>query len=254
MDIYEANAKAWDNESRRRNYWTLPVSQEKIDAARTGNPGIWVTPFKDVPQKWIAPLKGKSVLVACGGGGQQTPLLSAFGCDVTAIDISEAQLEHDRLTLQQHGLQARLVRGNVLDLPFADASFDAVIMPQAMNFIDDIPRLYKQMRCVLKPGGTFIFGTANPILYMFDEKVQQRRLKVKYTIPFSHTASLSKAELEARRRKADTIEFSHTLDSIIGGLTEAGFAITGFYTDSSGSEPTDSFVHDSHLAFLAVLR
>ncbi len=254
MDIYEANAKAWDNESAHRNYWTLPVSQEKIDAARTGNPGIWVTPFKEVPHEWILPLKGKSVLVACGGGGQQTPLLSAFGCEVTAIDISEAQLEQDRTTLHQHGLKARLVRGNVLDLPFADATFDAAIMPQAMNFIDDIPRLYNEMHRVLKKGGTFIFGTANPILYMFDEKVQERRLKVKYTIPFSHTTSLSKAQLEARQRKTDTIEFSHTLDSIIGGLTEAGFAITGFYTDSSGSEPTDSFVYDSHLAFLAVAR
>lgn len=76
-------------------------------------------------------------------------------------------------------------------------------------------------------------------------------LKVKYTIPFSHTTSFSKAALDARLAKSDTVEFSHTLDSIIGGLTGAGFTINGFYTDISGSEPTDSFVHDSHLAILA---
>lgn len=251
MDVYEANSKAWDNEVRQHNYWTLPVSVEQMEAARTGNPGIWVTPFRTVPLQWIESLKGKKVLVACGGGGQQTPILAAYGCIVTTLDISKAQLEQDRLTLEKHGLHADLINGNVLDMPFPDRHFDAVIMPQAMNFIDDIGKLYKGIHRVLKPGGTFIFGTANPILYMFDEKVQQRRLKVKYTIPFSHTTSFSKAALDARLAKADTVEFSHTLDSIIGGLTGAGFTINGFYTDISGSEPTDSFVHDSHLAFLA---
>lgn len=251
MDVYEANSKAWDNEVRQHNYWTLPVSVEQMEAARNGNPGIWVTPFRTVPIQWIESLKGKNILVACGGGGQQTPILAAYGCIVTTLDISKAQLEQDRLTLEKHGLHADLINGNVLDMPFPDRHFDAVIMPQAMNFIDDIGKLYKGIHRVLKQGGTFIFGTANPILYMFDEKVQQRRLKVKYTIPFSHTASFSKAALDARLAKADTVEFSHTLDSILGGLVESGFSINGFYTDISGSEPTDSFVHDSHLAILA---
>ena len=50
------------------------------------------------------------------------------------------------------------------------------------------------------------------------------------------------------------MEFSHTLDSIIGGLTRAGFVIDGFYSDDSGSELTDSFVCDSQLAFKAIRR
>ena len=254
MDIYTANGKAWDSEVGKHNFWTLPVSGEEIEAARSGSPEIRVTPFKGVPLSWISTLKGKSVLVACGGGGQQTPLLAAYGCLVTAIDISEAQLEQDRSTLKKHGLKAELVHGNVIDMPFTDHCFDSVIMPQAMNFIDDLPGLYGEIRRVLKDGSTFIFGTANPILYMFDEKVQERRLKVKYTIPFSHTKSLSEADLEKRLAEADTIEFSHTLDSIIGGLIEAGFVIDGFFSDSSGSEPTDSFVCDSHLAFRASLK
>ena len=254
MDICEANRKAWNNEAANRNYWTLMVSEERINAAKQGEPGIWVTPFKNVPMTWIDDLREKAVLLACGGGGQQTPVLAAFGCKVTTIDISDEQIEQDRKALERYGLEAKLFRGNVLEMPFEDKSFDAVIMPQAMNFIEDIGLLYKQVYRVLKEGGRFIFGTANPVIYTFDEKVQEHRLRVKYTIPFSHTRSFSQKNLERRVQDNDTLEFSHTLESIIGGLTKEGFVIDGYYSDDSGSELTDSFVYDSHMAFKAIRR
>ena len=252
MDIYDANRKAWNNEARNRNFWTIPVSEEEIAAAKAGAPEIRVTPFKAVPEEWIADLKGRDVLVACGGGGQQTPLLAAFGCRVTPLDISEEQISRDRETLEKYGLEANTVCANVLDMPFGKDSFDAVIMPQALNFIDDTARLYREIGRVLKKGGRFIFGTANPVIYIFDERVQMRHLKVKYTIPFSHMKSFSGEGLRRRLENNDTVEFSHTLDTIIGDLLGAGFVIDGFYTDESGSGPTDSFVHDCHLAFRTV--
>ena len=252
MDICEANRKAWNNEAANRNYWTLMVSEERINAAKQGEPGIWVTPFKAVPLEWIEGLKGKDILVACGGGGQQTPVLAAYGCNVTTIDISDEQIAQDRSALERFGLDAKLIRGNVLEMEFEDQSFDAVIIPQAMNFIEDLRLLYNQVHRVLREGGSFIFGTANPVLYMFDEKVQEKRLKIRYTIPFSHTRSFSQKELQKRLDRNDTIEFSHTLDSIIGGLTRAGFVIDSYYSDDSGSELTDSFVYDSHMALKAI--
>ena len=51
--------------------------------------------------------------------------------------------------------------------------------------------------------------------------------------------------------RGDTFEFSHSLDSLIGGLCATGFAIEDFYSDASGFEPVDSFVQDCYLAFLA---
>ena len=64
---------------------------------------------------------------------------------------------------------------------------------------------------------------------------------------------LASKALSLRLSKNDTLEFSHTLDTILGLLTQKGFAVTGFYTDSAGSEPTDSFVHDSHLHITSLL-
>ena len=77
-------------------------------------------------------------------------------------------------------------------------------------------------------------------------------MKIKYTLPFADEISLSKKELEKRIRKGDTIEFSHTLETIIGGLNDAGFVIAGFISDGSSFEPIDSFLHDCYLAFRAI--
>ena len=251
-DIYSINSKAWDGEVKRHNFWTLVASQDQIDAAAAGNPNLRVTPFKSVPLNWIKDLKGKDVLIACGGGGQQTPIMAAFGCKVTSLDISMAQIEQDNESLRKYNLNANTVCANILDMTFEDSSFDSVIMPQAMNFIDDLDALYSQVLRVLRDKGSFIFGVANPILYMFDDRVQTRKLKVKYTLPFSDTTSLSVHELQRRIAKGDTVEFSHSLQSIIGDLLDHGFSMHGFFSDDSGSEPTDSFVHDSHLAVLAI--
>ncbi|MBR2281372.1 MAG: class I SAM-dependent methyltransferase [Spirochaetales bacterium] len=251
MDIYEANSIAWDEEVRRRNFWSRQVSDSSIDKAKEGRPDVWITPFRMVPQDWLDPIRGKKVLNLCGGGGQQTPVLAAYGCDVTTVDNSASQIEQDKLALEKHGLKAKLIKENVLDIAFSDHSFDYVVMPQALNFIDDIMGLYRLVRRLIADGGHFMFGIANPILYAFDDMVQERRLRIKYTIPFADTVSLSRKELERRLAKKDTVEFSHTLESILGGLVESGFVMDGFYTDECGSELTDSFVHDSHLAIRA---
>ena len=148
MNIYETNGKAWNEEVLRRNYWTLMVGQEAIQKAHEGKPEIWITPFKLVPASWIEDLKGKEVLLACGAGGQQTPILAAFGCNVTTLDISQGQLDQDRKALEKNSLEASLVNANILDMPFEDKRFDAVIIPQALNFIDDIEVTKKLMEAV----------------------------------------------------------------------------------------------------------
>lgn len=85
MDIYEANRNAWNNEASLGNFWTLMVKDEQIQKAREGKPEIWVTPFKMVPQARLSVLKSRNVLLACSGGGQQTPILAAFGLNLDAI-------------------------------------------------------------------------------------------------------------------------------------------------------------------------
>ena len=254
MDWSEINAKAWDGEAANGNAWARIVPEDEIERARNGNPGIRVTIDKNVPLSWIEPLRGKHVLSLGGGGGQQTPLLAAYGCRTECVDKSSGMLEKDRIALEKYNLKAALHRNDMTDLSiFADESFDGIISPVSMNFVSDIGSVFSEAARILRIGGIFIFGIANPALYIFDDRLLAKgRMKIKYTLPFSDEKSLSQKELRKRILKGDTIEFSHTLETIFGRLTESGFAITGFFSDGTSFEPIDSFLQDCYLAIKAI--
>ena len=253
MNEAELNSKAWDWEVGRNNLWTTIVSEEEIEKARNGEIDIWITPEHNVPPAWLEGIKGRKVLLLACGGGQQTPLLAAAGAEVTNVDISPLQIEQDRKALEKYGLKADARVGDMRNLSFLeDECVDYVICPHSLNFISSLDEFYSESYRVLKKGGKFLFGAANPVLYMFDDKCETRKLKVKYTIPFSDETSLSHRELEKRLRKNDTVEYSHTLNDIIGKALKKGFTMKDFYSDGSLAEIVDSFVHDSFLAFYMV--
>ena len=97
MDTGKANSKAWDWEADNHSAWAEIEKEENIRKAANGHPSLRVTVERNVPEEWILPLKGRRVLCMGGAGGQQTPVLSAFGCKVTTIDISRKMIEKDKL-------------------------------------------------------------------------------------------------------------------------------------------------------------
>lgn len=247
------NAKAWDYEASKGNIWTVGSTAEQVQQARDGHLDMILSPFKKVPHSWVADMKGKNVLCLACGGGQQGVLLAAYGAHVTVFDISDQQLAQDAAIAERESLTIALEKGDMRDLSrFPDAHFDFIYNPTSTCFIDDVQSIYRQCNRVLKQGGTLLTSATNPALYIFDEKAAlKNKMKVKYTIPFSDLHSLSKKELQKRLEQHDTIEFSHTLQDLVGGLCANGFAITDLYTDKSGCYIMDSFVHDCFLAIHA---
>jgi SAM-dependent methyltransferase len=114
---------------------------------------------------------GVSVLdVGAGLGGPARLLASRYGCDVTAIDLTEAYCEVSRLLTEATGLGAlvQIRQGDALDLPFADESFDLVWTQHVSMNIADKRRMYEEVARVLVPGGRFAFfdivaGEVSPI-------------------------------------------------------------------------------------------
>lgn len=250
MESEEINKKAWNNECKNNNYWTQIVKKEEIVRAKEGNANVRVTTTKAIPSSWLEKTKNMKTLVLCGGGGQQTPLLAAYGAIVTSLDISPMQIEQDKKALKEYSLNGKCIVGSALSLPFEDSSFSAIINPISLNFVPSLDKAYSEIDRVLEHGGYFMMGIANPVLYIFDEKKQKKKLKVKYTLPFSTEKAFSTKELERKAKNYDTYEYSYTLEEIIGGLLKRGFVLIDFFTDKADSEPTDSFIYDSFLAFL----
>ncbi len=254
MKYVEHNKKAWNNEVKIKNQWTMIINKEYIEESKKNNPKILLTPNKYVPLNWVEPLKNKKVLGLASGGGQQGPILSSYGCDITIFDNSEKQLEQEKIANKKYNLNTKTILGDMRDLSrFEDESFDCVINPISNVFINEIELMQKEVYRVLKKGGYFLSGNMNPVLYIFDEKAEKRnKLKIKYTLPYSDIKSLSKKQLQKRIDTFNTIEFSHTLDSLIGNLCNIGFSIIGFYSDSCNYQIIDDYIYDSCFALRCI--
>ena len=107
-------------------------------------------------------LQGARVLDLACGQGRHSVHLAALGARVTGLDLSSALLARARERL---GASARLVRGDMRDLPFRDRSFDVVVnLFTSFGYFaeerDDLRVLAEAAR-VLEPGGKLILDYFN---------------------------------------------------------------------------------------------
>jgi sarcosine/dimethylglycine N-methyltransferase len=90
-----------------------------------------------------------------GIGGTARFLAEKYGCQVTAIDLTDEYCETARWLDRLVGLDDRISirQGDVTDLPFADASFSVVSSQHVQMNVADKDRLYQEARRVLVIGG-----------------------------------------------------------------------------------------------------
>jgi len=90
-----------------------------------------------------------------GIGGTARFLADAYGCTVTALDLTEEYCETARWLNGLVGLDTLITvrQGDVADLPFDDASFDVVVSQHVQMNVADKTKLYGQARRVLVSGG-----------------------------------------------------------------------------------------------------
>jgi SAM-dependent methyltransferase len=244
MDIRSFNRNAWDRQVEQGNMWTKPVSSEEVAAARRGEWKVVLTPTKPVPAEWFGPVAGRDVLCLASGGGQQGPILAAAGARVTVLDNSPRQLGQDRMVAERDGLEITLVEGSMMDLSmFEDESFDLIFHPVSNGFVPDVRPVWREAFRVLRHGGVLLAGIANPLIYMFDmEKLDRGELEVRWSIPYSDLESLTEEQMREYEEKGFPLEWSHTLEAQIGGQTDAGFLIAGFYEDIDPGDPLEKII------------
>ena len=131
--------------------------------------GWWIDGFTDGAdpeyEEQILPLAAEELAgatrvldVGCGDG-QVSRLATRLGADVIGIDPTWncVSVAHDRGG-------ATFARAAAAQLPFANASFDAVVACLVFEHIRDVDSAIAEVARVLQPGGRFCFFLNHPLL------------------------------------------------------------------------------------------
>ena len=92
------------------------------------------------------------VLDAGSGDGTLAALIAPRAKSVTCLDRSETVLEAARARLRAQG-NVRFAHGDLLELPFAERSFDAVMLFNVLTLVRDPQRALAEAARVLRPRG-----------------------------------------------------------------------------------------------------
>jgi ubiquinone/menaquinone biosynthesis C-methylase UbiE len=102
---------------------------------------------------------GQTVLDVAAGNGNVTLAAARRGCEVTSTDYVESLLARGRKRAEAEGVQVKFRIADAEDLPFAYASFDAVVSTFGGMFSPDQDRTAAEMVRVCRSGGRI--GLAN---------------------------------------------------------------------------------------------
>ena len=152
---------------------STPTAPPSIDQIKAGMRTTWMAGDFGVVAKTIAGAgaefihglgipAGSTVLdIATGTGNLAVPLGRA-GCIVTGVDIAPNLLVQARERAAAEGLTVQFDEGDAEALPYADASFDAVVTMFGAMFAPRPEVVAAEMARVLKPGGLLAMANWNP--------------------------------------------------------------------------------------------
>jgi SAM-dependent methyltransferase len=111
---------------------------------------------------------GSRVLDVATGSGNAALAAARSGCTVVGLDYVPALLDRAGLRAAAEGLAIELVEGDAEALPFADASFDAVLSVFGVMFAPDQERAAAELLRVCRPGGTVALASWAPDGFLGD--------------------------------------------------------------------------------------
>lgn len=121
----------------------------------------------------LGDIAGRELLHLCCNSGQDSiSLLLHHGARCTGVDLSDVAVEAARALASAAGAPLTVNHDEVLHfVENTDQRFDIVYGSYGfLPWIHDLPRLFRGIRRVLRPGGRFVVVEFHPIVWCFDEE------------------------------------------------------------------------------------
>ena len=148
-----AESRTRPNEFARSLFHGLPARYDRLaELLSMGQNGRWRRAMVDA----VAASAPSSVLdVATGPAGVALQLASRTSAHVVGIDLTPEMLLAGAANVVRFGRSERisLVLGRAEDLPFDDATFDALTFTYLLRYVSDPASTLRELARVVKPGG-----------------------------------------------------------------------------------------------------
>ena len=113
--------------------------------------------------------KGARIADLGCGSGVFSSVLQRRGYTCTGVDLSPALI---RIAKEKYpGIE--FIEGDVENLPFADASFDGVLLAGVLHHFSERGAFLAEVKRILKPGGKFVAfdpNRMNPAMYLYRDR------------------------------------------------------------------------------------
>jgi demethylmenaquinone methyltransferase/2-methoxy-6-polyprenyl-1,4-benzoquinol methylase len=171
-------ARRWDaavrrsreepNDFARDLFDGLPARYDALEELLSfGQNRRWRTAMVDAV---VEARPGRVLDVATGTAGVALMLARRTGADVTGVDLTEQMLLHGRARVVRAGeRRVRLAVARAEQLPFPDATFDALTFTYLLRYVTDPAATLRELARVVRPGGTVAsleFGVPPPPVWL----------------------------------------------------------------------------------------
>lgn len=176
----------------------------------------WTRLRLDAVRELVEPVRGDRVLDLGCAAGATSHFLSTFGCEIVGVDAEPLAVGRARALFP--GLRFEVA--DVRALPFQAASFDKAVAADLVEHLDGetFAAMLREVRRVLRPGGTLSLYTPNPQHLIEQLKARDLLLAQNPT----HIGLRTAAELEAALAGAGfVVERSAWRPSFVSGLRQA---------------------------------
>jgi SAM-dependent methyltransferase len=169
----------------------------------------------------IGDATGKRVVDLGCGAGHNAVALARHGAKVIAVDASANQLNIARRLAEEFETKVETHLGDMADLSFiTSGSVDTVLSTQALGYVDDINRVFRQVHRILKPEAPIVLSLDHPFGLLLEHVGG---------VPVLQGSYFDRAPLHRRIAEIPVTVYPHTVSGLFTSLHRANFRVDAIY-------------------------